>query len=146
MFIWIQLNNSPNLISWRQSKIQKNILKIFNKILPHRIGNDWCSENTFLWQPSFLFSSWRLFSFLKFMKMWSKLTKAILNEAWPWHSRSNICHNTGKSGSILYKLIMWAIKQTAYKFSKIFKIWEVLNSRKGWLTLSAGKISSLMNN
>ena len=77
--------------------------------------------------------------------MWSKLTKAILKEAWPWHSRSNICHNTGKSGLILCKLIMWAIKQTAYKFSKIFKIWEVLNSRKGWLTVSVRKISSLMN-
>ena len=33
----------PILIWWRQSKIQNNTL---NNILPHRIGNDLCSENT----------------------------------------------------------------------------------------------------
>ena len=42
-FIWAI---SQILMPWCQWKIQNKILKMFNKILPHRIGSDLCSENT----------------------------------------------------------------------------------------------------
>ena len=48
-----------------------------------------------LWGWSFLFSMWRLSSFLNFMKTWADFTKATLRESWPWHSRSKICKING---------------------------------------------------
>ena len=103
-FNWL---NSRIPISWRQSDI-------------HKTGNDWCSENTkFLGRSSFLFSRWRLFIFLNFMKTSPNLTKAILRGAWPWHSRSKIRKITGKSGLKFLKSILCIIKQTVYRISKI---------------------------
>ena len=58
-----------------------------------------------LWQWSFLFSMWRLSSFLNFMKTWLNFTKTTLREVWPWHSRSKICKINGKSGLKFCKLI-----------------------------------------
>ena len=45
-FIRIQLSNLSNSDLKRQSKIHNSLLKILNEILPHRIRNDLCSENT----------------------------------------------------------------------------------------------------
>ena len=58
-----------------------------------------------LWWWSFLFSMWRLSSFLNFMKTWANFTKATLREVWPWHSRSKIRKINGKSGLKFCKLI-----------------------------------------
>ena len=81
------------------------------KNLAHRIGKDLCCENTkFHVNQFFLFSSWRLFSFLNFMNTWSHLTEAILIETWPWHSRSRSHKITGKSGLKLWKLVLWVVK------------------------------------
>ena len=71
-FIW---TISRILMSWCQSKVQNNILKIFNKILPHRIGNDLCSENTkFCGNRVFVFQL-EAFQFSKFHENVAKLDK-----------------------------------------------------------------------
>ena len=54
----------------------------------------------------FLFSRWRLFSFLNFMETWPNLAKTILREDSPRHSRSKIRKLTGKSSLKLCRLIL----------------------------------------
>ena len=58
-----------------------------------------------LWWWNFLFSMFRLSSFLNFMKTWANFTKITLREVWPWHSRSKICKVNGKSSLKFCKLI-----------------------------------------
>ena len=90
-------------------------------------------------RSSILLSSWRLFSFLNFMKMWPNLTKTILREASRWHLRSKIRKLTGKSGLKVCKLILWVIKlfKKFLKYKPNRKMWKVLNSEKvDWQNLS----------
>ena len=83
----------------------------------------------------FLFSRWRLFSFLNFIKTWPSLTKTILREAWPWHSRSKIRKITGKS------ILKFCRLTNFYKFVKLFtNFLKHKRNRKTWKVLSLWKV------
>ena len=106
-----------SLIKSSRPKVFRSAILLQKETLAQVFSCEFCqvSKNTFsyrtppvaasvLWRWSFLFSMWRLSSFLNFMKTWANFTKATLREVWPWHSRLKLGKINGKSDLKFFKL------------------------------------------
>ena len=105
----VHLNSIEQFSEFQSDDInQKLRITFWKKILPHRRGNELCSENTIHFMAiEFCFSRWKLFRYPNFMKTWQNLLKATKESK---------------------------LDQTFYNFSKNIseteKFEKVLNSRK----------------
>ena len=103
---------------------------------------------------NFLYSQWRVFNFLNFMKMRPNMTNATFREVWQWHSTSKIWKITDAANfSCLFLFIylfFWVGKKPNYlkiflNITEITKFGENIKFGKG-LLLSSWKGSYNENN